>query len=326
MGEDNFFEMSKESLQKVRFIHLEKKACHGESDNDKKCKEEKEPNKIIFPNDVIGFYSFGFFDSVKCIRPSNSSCLFNFKHHFAVSYPYNRNMNIKKVEQWFGLIPLNKKYQWGRLNKNLCNDIFFYYDLSKQNDITIKMPFVGIILISLNCYEKGKPDKTIENKVEFINKPHIAMLRDECNYLLKKYNSFQTPIERNDKDRIDFLFDLLNTYSEFSYDNVEYISYIITCLKYKSLFLAQFKRKNPYNTCQREILLSLEISHFEGVITALLHFIKSTIIYNKTLKSKKRIELQTAVKAARDISCIFGCYYYHIIIDALLNESGIDNS
>lgn len=172
----------------------------------------------------------------------------------------------------------------------------------------------------------NKPDKTIENKVEFINKPHIAMLRDECNYLLKKYNSFQTPIERNDKDRIDFLFDLLNTYSEFSYDNVEYISYIITCLKYKSLFLAQFKRKNPYNTCQREILLSLEISHFEGVITALLHFIKSTIIYNKTLKSKKRIELQTAVKAARDISCIFGCYYYHIIIDALLNESGIDNS
>ena len=136
----------------------------------------------------------------------------------------------------------------------------------------------------------NKPDKTIENKIEFIDKPYIAMLRDECNYLLKKYNSFRTSVERKDKDRIDYLFDLLTIYSEFSYDKVEYISYIITCLKYKSLFLARFKRKNPYNTCEREILLSLEISHFEGVITALLHLIKSTILYNKTLKSKKRLK------------------------------------
>lgn len=193
MSKNDFLEMNEQSLENLRFIHLEKKASYGGKDVDTEQK-----SGIIFPNDVIGFYSFGFFDSVKCIRPADSSCMFNYKHHFAVSYPYKRNKNIKKVEQWFGIIPLTLKYQWGNINKLVSNDIFFCDDdLSVQETL----PFVGVILISLNCYFQSGQETKGNDFVEFnaflqkyadlinesIDKNTFQYNFEFCNYMARLY-------------------------------------------------------------------------------------------------------------------------------------------
>lgn len=165
------------------------------------------------------------------------------------------------------------------------------------------------------------PTTRVNQAVDFIDKSHIIALRDECDYLLNKYRNIETDIEETDKRRIDFLLDLLCMYSELDYDKVQYISYIITCLKYKALFLVRFRKENPLDTNYKELLLSLDISHFEGVVTALLHSIESTIILNrrtvvdKIAEGSNEIQLNHLMHITKEIANIIGCNYYKVIID-----------
>ena len=163
------------------------------------------------------------------------------------------------------------------------------------------------------------PAKRVSQAVNFIDKSQIIALRDECDYYLDKYRNTQIEICKDDNLRINFLLGLLCTYSEFAYDKVQYISYIITCLKYRALFSARFKKENPLDINNKELLLSLEISHFEGVVTALLHSIESTIIYKEITEDDNKLQIEKLIYTAKSISSIIGCNYYKKIIDNILN-------
>ena len=72
------------------------------------------------------------------------------------------------------------------------------------------------------------------------------------------------------------------------------------------------------------MILSLDISHFEGVVTALLHSINANIFYNKKAKISDISNIIKDVEIAKKISNIVGCYYYNSIIDDLLRENNIN--
>lgn len=163
----------------------------------------------------------------------------------------------------------------------------------------------------------------VNMKVHYINKEHIISLRDECDYYLKKYSDLSSEIDSEDINRIEFIYKLLVDYSEYAYSKAQYVSYIIACLKYKALLGARFKNENPTEPCNRELLLSLEISHFEGVITALLHYMKAINMYNKINSIQDNYNLKLAVDAVHKLSDITGCYFYKAIIQVFLDENEI---
>ncbi|MDD5923863.1 MAG: hypothetical protein PUC88_03615 [Clostridia bacterium] len=140
---------------------------------------------------------------------------------------------------------------------------------------------------------------------------------------MEKYKDLSLEIIPKDRDRIDFIYNLLIDYSTYNYSKVQYISYIITCLKYKALFGARFKNENPTEPCKNELLLSLEISHFEGVITALLHYINATVVYNKLNSINNDKILRLATDTVHKLSNETGCYYYKVIINDYLKENKI---
>ena len=168
-----------------------------------------------------------------------------------------------------------------------------------------------------------KREDIVKSKVAFINKEYMLCLRDECDYYLDKYKDLSLKIDPEDMNRVDFIYNLLVDYSAYDYSKVQYISYIVACLKYKALLGARFKNENPIESCENELLLSLEISHFEGVLTALLHYIKAVVIYNTLNSIQDNYHLKLAVDTAYKLSDKTGCYFYKTIINNYLKENGI---
>lgn len=140
MKSGNLFQLTEQTVSRIKYIKLDKKASYMEKDI---------PFFAIDPSQykAISFYSFGFYDSLTCIMPERVS----HKEHFLISYPYERTANALKVEQWFGIFPLaeQKLYTSETSRKKEIEDPFFC-DVTLQQEL----PFVGVILLSLSKSEK----------------------------------------------------------------------------------------------------------------------------------------------------------------------------
>lgn len=137
----NIFRLTENTIKKIKYIKLTKKASY----------KEKELEKVIY-NDGIGnrstsiqFYSFGFYDSLTCVRPNEITSL-AYQEHFLISYPFEKAANTSKVEQWFGILPLaeEKRYYSGIVLDETDDPFFCKEELQKE------VPFIGVILVSLS--------------------------------------------------------------------------------------------------------------------------------------------------------------------------------
>ncbi len=130
--------LTKNNIDQVRYIKLDKKAGS----------QQDKLNPVIAGQRVadqkIQFYAFGFYDSLTCVKTEMRISQAH-KKHFLIKYPYQKTAEALKVEQWFGILPLA---EGGRFHAGVENaegmEPFFC-----REDLQAKMPFVGVVLISL---------------------------------------------------------------------------------------------------------------------------------------------------------------------------------
>ena len=157
------------------------------------------------------------------------------------------------------------------------------------------------------------PKLIIQCKEKYINKEHLVILKDECEYFIDKYSDLQLPISKTDYLRMEWLLNLLNDYSLYTFKDVQYISYIIASLKYASAFSALIKKECHPEYAQNELILALDISYIEGTIAALVHLAQHYIISDHISQNSQTHIKQTvnALSTATKLAKISG-YLYHI--------------
>lgn len=322
--------MESEAISGKRITYIKHKGTDYKDDKkpefpyylDRFTRRFKHKNPIVentteFLESLAEKYSIHIDERVKCKKDKSN---FDWKKEFsdAMCYEYN---NDEKLLNYLGI-----RYQLGfnpqivsKDRPDIIGEIKSLKRRIDSNDLTNKY-----INAALRDFDNPAakhivvPEKRVEKEVGYIDMPYLIMLRDECDYFLHKYTDCEVEIEKEDTERIDFLFGLLCTYSDYGYDKVRFISYITACLKYKALFSARFMGEDPLSANNKEMLLSLEISHFEGVVTALLHAIESTVICNKIKGNVNKEKLETAINTAQAIAKIIGCNYYRGIINSII--------
>ena len=171
----------------------------------------------------------------------------------------------------------------------------------------------------LNEESINKPTDIVTDKVDYIDRQYLLKLNSECKYYYLKYKDTFKEVEKEDLIRIDELITILELYSHYSFKQVQYISYIITSLKYLALFKSRFKKEYTPDICKTELLLSLDISYIEGSIAALTHY-SEHCIYLRELSgdSKYDYEINKALSTAYELSKISGYNYHCRIIENLI--------
>ena len=165
----------------------------------------------------------------------------------------------------------------------------------------------------LKSNETTQPKTVIHCKEKYINKEHLILLKDECEYFIDKYANLQLPISKTDYLRMEWLLNLLNEYSLYTFKDVQYISYIIASLKYASAFSALLKKGCHPEYAQNELILALDISYIEGTIAALVHLAQHYIISDHRSQNSQAHIKQTlnALSTAAKLANLSG-YLYHL--------------
>lgn len=143
------FQLTENNIDQVRYIKLDKKVGN----------EQKKLEEVLVSQnmkaEIVQFYSLGFYDSLTCVKTQMRISQAH-KKHFMITCPYQRTAETLKVEQWFGILPLSTggRYQAGVGNTvNEDMEPFFC-----RQDLQEKLPFVGVVLISLkNTSRTFKP-------------------------------------------------------------------------------------------------------------------------------------------------------------------------
>ncbi len=157
---DKLFRFTEESVKRMRYIKLNKKASYSE-----KGLHNITYNKIEQENDAIQFYAFGFYDSLTCMKPKQLSSV-SHKEHCLISYPFQKTANTLNVEQWFGILPLSEPKRYGiGADSDFLQDPFFCDD-----DLQKELPFVGVVLLSLGSGAKGEMSNFKELLLDFTEK------------------------------------------------------------------------------------------------------------------------------------------------------------
>ena len=174
---------------------------------------------------------------------------------------------------------------------------------------------------TLNDEKIIKPKDIISGVEKYIYKDYLIKLTNECKYYYLKYKDVYTKVEQNDLKRINELIRMLELFSQYSFDKVQYISYISASLKYLALFKSRFHMSDVSNVCRKELLLSLDISYIEGSIAALTHYAEHCINLreiNGDLRHDSQIN--QALTTAYKLSKIAGYYYHCIIIESIIKD------
>lgn len=158
----------------------------------------------------------------------------------------------------------------------------------------------------------NKPDGfSINDQIEFIDKKYLISLRDFCEYYIEKYTDVREPMTEEDKSNILQLITLLKIYKNYSFNDVQYISYISACLKFVSALSARLNYEYTPNYSKEELSISLDIAYIEGAIAALIHLAEHLLInrvFNPNIKKQKAFK---ALKTAEELARISG-YSYHL--------------
>lgn len=133
----NLFHLTKENIEKIKYIKLDKKASYYEPQEKSNQFHQNKYNEVKF-------YSFGFYDLITCFNFPQMTSLIDEKH-FLISYPFEKKQNTLMVEQWFGIFPLAQETKFYSNISYSGNDPFFC-----ESSLCEKFPFIGIVLISLN--------------------------------------------------------------------------------------------------------------------------------------------------------------------------------
>lgn len=140
----DLFRLTEDNLNKIRYIKLDKKASYSEKDLEKKAVNNGDMYAELGTFETIKFYSFGFYDVLKCMRKKINTSFTN-REHFLIAYPFEKSRATLKVEQWFGILPLSLERKYSNvLKEEEIDDPFFY-----NGELQEKMPFAGVLLISL---------------------------------------------------------------------------------------------------------------------------------------------------------------------------------
>lgn len=174
MENNNYnFTLNTNDLSELRYIKLDKKASYTESWN-KLGSEEK-------GQDSIAFYSYGFYDVLTCFRASE---FIDYMEHFHISLPSDRDRKTMKVEQWFGIFPVDQEITSTEADIEM-QDPFFC-----KEPLSLSLPFLGVILISLSNLSgdfKGSLGEFVDNI-----KSQLSVEDDQHNdirYIFKLYYS-----------------------------------------------------------------------------------------------------------------------------------------
>lgn len=177
------FQLTNTTVENMRYIKLDKKASYTE-----KVLEDIAYNDIQYES--VLFYSFGFYDSLECIKLDGLSSLTH-KESFLISYPFKKSANTLKVEQWFSILPVsNKHFYSGGKGIGEGGDPFFC-----KKSLCAKLPFAGVILISLSRPltktvqgGQGNSDfkKSLEEAVFLINE-YFQKADSSRNYMARIY-------------------------------------------------------------------------------------------------------------------------------------------
>ena len=127
--------MKNSDLSKIRYIKLDKKASYNECWTEGVGIQKKEKNKKAV------FYSYGFYDLLTCFCPSE---YIDYMEHFHISPSFDKFRNTLKVEQWFGLFPVDQEITSTEAGLEIIDP--FFCDITLSNEL----PFLGVILISLS--------------------------------------------------------------------------------------------------------------------------------------------------------------------------------
>lgn len=159
----------------------------------------------------------------------------------------------------------------------------------------------------------NQPANVINEKVDYIDRAYLILLRDECQYYISKYANLSAKISDEDYARMDWLLMLLKEYTSYSYKKVQYVSYIMSVLKFASLFTARMNKGYHPEYAFHELLLSLDISYIEGAIASLIHQVHHYVV-NDALNNNPFLHIEEENKmlsVAFKLAKLSG-YEYHI--------------
>lgn len=263
------------------------------------------------------------------VNDINDELLFDWKASFNKAWNYRYNSDEKLLNL------LGVRFQIGfntivfkTVRPNIIDDIKELEMYNDNSNTRINMYF-SEALRSFDVLKDQRPVKPVKyvcEKVDYINKEYLIDLSRECEYYFRKYKDINEKVLPEDKERICFLLPMLSDYSDYSYKNVQYISYIMASLKYKSLFEGRFFNRYYPATSENELLLALDISYIEGSIAALTHgalqciylkLMNSTELYDEKIKRS----LETAYK----LSNLSGYYYHCVLIENFVNYYALNS-
>lgn len=182
---EQLFQLTEDTIKKIKYIKLNKKASHAEKDLER---VKYNYNTEMHSTGSIQFYSFGFYDSLTCFKSEKTTSL-AYKEHFLISYPFEKTANTLKVEQWFGIMPLSKEQRYSAgVGNGVAEDPLFCKEELQQ-----ELPFIGVILISLsNTLKKNGTNnfkKLLANYAETIDGIFADFQNAHDKYIAETYYS-----------------------------------------------------------------------------------------------------------------------------------------
>lgn len=162
----------------------------------------------------------------------------------------------------------------------------------------------------LKTIQYSKPNRVIRERVGYVDKEHLLMLRNECEYYIDKYADLSVEISPNDFKRMEWLLEVVQAYSEYSTKDVLYVSYIMASLKYASALSARLGEEYNPEYARKELSLALDIAYIEGAIAALIHLALHNIVYDKLKHTSHKSDTDKALILAHELAEISG-YKYH---------------
>ena len=254
----------------------------------------------------------------KNIHCNSNNEIFDWKKEFESSWNHRYSQNEKLINL------LGIRYNIGfntiilkKVKPNIFNEIKQYANSHSTSSTRIN----SYISESLRSFDKlkneqlAKPQHTVSNNpVSYVDKNYLTLIRDECMYYIIKYKKEPATIDNTDKERMLKLISLLEIYKEYSYSDVQYISYISAFCKYLTLLKAILNLEYSSSESTKELMISLDITYIEGAIAALTHYAEHCLILQKLNNcTTYSYEIKSALGCAYKLSMLSG-YYYHCII------------
>lgn len=255
--------------------------------------------------------------------------VFDWKKEFDRAWKYSYSDNEKLLNL------LGIRYNIGFNTKIISEIRPSIYDeiklFSKTNDMT-EHRINDYVSEALRNFDELKEEKLIkpleivdEKNVNYIDKSYLFKLKNECMYYILKYKDVFITINDTDKKRMEKLVLLLEKYKNYSYSEVQYISYISASCKYLSLLKARLNIGYSPSETLKELMISLDITYIEGSIAALTHYAEHCIILQKLNDhSLYYNEIQNSLQCAYNLSELSGYYYHCKIIMNLIEFYELD--